>query len=345
MLIFYCATLAPAALIALGAMIGGPWPALALIYMTAFAFLLDQLVPANAQEEMEGDGEFPAALPLLFLLGGIHFGLLVLTVRAIGAPDGLGTAQRITLGFAAALVFGQIAHPVAHELIHKPARAARLLGRLIYTSLLVGHHASAHLRVHHVHVASDGDPSSARRGEGFYRFVLRAGPGSFVAGLQADTAMQRRAGKPIWRHPYVLYVGGGIASITAALALGGMLGATAYVAICLYAQIQILMSDYVQHYGLRRQTLPNGRLEPVGPHHSWNTPHWFSSALTLNAPRHSDHHVNPGRIYPALRLRCGVMPCLPYPLPVMAALSLVPPLWRRKMDRRVDRWARPPGAE
>ncbi|WP_255006989.1 hypothetical protein [Roseovarius sp. M141] len=32
-------------------------------------------------------------------------------------------------------------------MIHKPARAARLLGRLVYTSLLVGHHASAHRRV------------------------------------------------------------------------------------------------------------------------------------------------------------------------------------------------------
>ncbi len=345
MLLFYCATLAPAALIALGAAIGGPWPALAVLYMTVLVFALDRLVPASARDDSEGEGEFPAAMPLLVILGGVHFVLLALTVEAIGAPGGLDMVQRILLAVAAALVFGQIAHPVAHELIHKPARAARLLGRMIYTSLLVGHHASAHLRVHHVHVASDGDPNSARRGEGFYRFALRAGWGSFAAGLRAETAMLRRAGRPLWRHPYILYVAGAAACIIAAWGLGGAPGVAGYLAMCLYAQMQILMSDYVQHYGLRRQTLPDGRLEPVGPQHSWNTPHWFSSALTLNAPRHSDHHVNPGRIYPALRLRRDVMPCLPYPLPAMAALSLAPPWWRRVMDRRVDKWAPPPGRE
>ena len=345
MLLFYCATLAPAALIALGANSGGPWPALAVLYMTALAFALDRLVPANAREDAEGEGEFPAAMPLLVLLGTLHFALLALTVRAVGAPDGLDRAERILIAIAAALVFGQIAHPVAHELIHKPARAARLLGRMIYTSLLVGHHASAHLRVHHVHVASDGDPNSARRGEGFYHFALRAGWGGFVAGLRAETAMLRRADRSIWRHPYIQYIIGGVACILAAWALGGVLGVAGYVAMCLYAQAQILMSDYVQHYGLRRRTLPDGRLEPFGPQHSWNTPHWFSSALMLNPPRHSDHHINPGRIYPALRLHPDVMPCLPYPLPAMAALSLVPPFWRRLMDRRVDEWVPPKGAE
>ncbi|PVA10204.1 alkane 1-monooxygenase [Pelagivirga sediminicola] len=347
MLMFYGATLAPLAMIALGATTGGPWPALALGYMTVPSFALDRL-SARRAEDAGGDGEFPAAIPLLPIIGLAHLLLLALVVRAIAMPaetlGALGPWQRAFLGLATALVFGQISHPAAHELIHKPARLLRLMGRLIYTSLLVGHHASAHLRVHHVLVASDGDPNSARRGEGFYRFALRAGPGSFKAGLAADTAMLRRAGRPVWRHPYVLYCVGGVACMGAALALGGVPGLAAYVAICLYAQMQILMSDYVQHYGLRRQTLPGGRLEPVGPQHSWNTPHRFSSAMTLNAPRHSDHHVNPARVYPALRLRRADMPVLPYPLPAMAALSLVPPLWRRVMDRRLDRWTSPPGA-
>ncbi len=166
------------------------------------------------------------------------------------------------------------------------------------------------------------DPSTARCGEGFYRFALRAGRGSFIAGLRAETAMLRRADRPMWRHPYLLYVFGGVACVVGAFALGGAAGVLVYVAMCLYAQMQILMSDYVQHYGLRREVLPSGKLEPVGPRHSWNAPHRFSSALTLNAPRHSDHHVAPWRAYPALRLNPAEMPCLPYPLPLMAALSL-----------------------
>jgi alkane 1-monooxygenase len=237
------------------------------------------------------------------------------------------------------LVFGQIGHPVAHELIHRPSRALRLLGRMIYTSLLVGHHASAHLRVHHVHVASDGDPSTARLGEGFYRFALRAGTGAFRAGLKAESALLQRGRKSWLSHPYLLYLVGGLAFVLGAYALAGVGGVVAYVAMCAYAQMQILMSDYVQHYGLRRKSRPDGRLEPAGQQHSWNAPHWYSSALTLNAPRHSDHHVTPQRSYPALQLDTDQMPLLPYPLPVMAALSLVPRAWRRVMDHRARRWS------
>ena len=108
--------------------------------------------------------------------------------------------------------------------------------------------------------------------------------------------------------------------------------------MALYAQLQILMSDYVQHYGLRRGELADGRLEPVGPQHSWNAPQVFSSALTLNAPRHSDHHVTPSRIFPALQLDPQAMPYLPRSLPVMAALALVPPVWFRVMNPRCDAW-------
>ncbi|KGJ19629.1 hypothetical protein IX55_09630, partial [Paracoccus sanguinis] len=45
------------------------------------------------------------------------------------------------------------------------------------------------------------------------------------------------------------------------------------------------------------------------------------------------------RPWPALRLDRAAQPrpLLPWSLPVMAAIALVPPLWRRVMDRRVAR--------
>ncbi len=102
-----------------------------------------------------------------------------------------------------------------------------------------------------------------------------------------------------------------------------------------------MLSDYVQHYGLMRTEIrPPGKLEPVGPQHSWNAPHWFTTHLMLNAPpRHSDHHAHPARPYPALRLRDGEAPMLPYSLPAMAALALVPKLWQRVMGgRELRKW-------
>jgi len=59
--------------------------------------------------------------------------------------------------------------------------------------------------------------------------------------------------------------------------------------------------------------------------------------MLLNATRHSDHHAHPTRHYPALTIP-DQAPMLPRPLPLMASIALVPPLWRKIMDPRVDRW-------
>lgn len=337
MRLFTFATLMPAALLALAAWLGGIWPWLALGYLTVLVFSLDSLIIVEARNAAP-EAEFPAADRLLLVLGGVHFALMAVALWAVAGSSGLSPTEAALTTIATGLVFGQISHPVAHELIHRGARAKNLMGRLIYTSLMLGHHASAHLRVHHVHVGSDADPNSARPGEGFYRFAVRASVQSFRAGLQAETRLRAGTSRSLLSHPYTLYLAGGLILPAAITLWGGSLALGAYLFMALYAQVQILMSDYVQHYGLRRQTLSNGRLEPVGPQHSWNAPHWFSSALMLNAPRHSDHHVTPSRPYPALQLDEADMPVLPYPLPFMAAIALVPPLWHRMMQSNLRRW-------
>lgn len=332
--LFAFATSLPLLLTALAALFGGVWGWLAVGYMTVLVACLDRLI-ARTVRNLDPEAGFPAADALLVALGLGHFVVLALALAGVAGATGLDPAERVLAGIAAGLVAGQIAHPVAHELIHRGARGKRRLGRLIYTSLLCGHHASAHLLVHHPHVATSADPVSARRGEGFYRYMTRAWPGAFRAGLRAETRRHGRLGP---QHPYALYLGGAAAMISGAALLWGWQGLLALGVIAGYAQVQILQADYVQHYGLQRAMRADGRPEPVGPAHSWNAPHWYSSAMTLNAPRHSDHHVTPQRPYPALQLAPRTMPVLPYSLPVMAALALVPPLWRRVMDRRAARW-------
>ena len=335
--VFALATCLPILLVGLAALAGGVWGWLAVGYVTVLVFLFDQLAAAE-RPNSDPETEFPAADPLLLGLGLAHFAVLILALWGVAGQSGLTLTERGVLALAAGLVTGQISHPVAHELIHRTGRGKRRLGRLIYTSLLFGHHASAHLHVHHTHVASADDPSSARPGEGFYRYMTRAWPGAFRAGLRAET--RRYAGRPVWHHPYTLYVGGAAMAVLLSGAIFGWRGPAALCFIAGYAQIQILLSDYVQHYGLRRAIGPDGRNEPVGPQHSWNAPHRWSSAMTLNAPRHSDHHVTPQRPYPALQLEPDHMPVLPQSLPVMAVTALVPPLWRKIMDPRAADWRR-----
>ncbi len=328
----------PVVLLVLACLFGGVWSVLALLGMTAWVMGLDRLLPASSQTQRTD----ALAHRISAALGGAHFCVALLGLWALTAPAGLHGAAAVLTAIALGLFFGQVSNSNAHELIHRSDRAARRLGVAVYTSLLFGHHASAHPKVHHVYVATPKDPNSAPLGMSFYRFWPRAWLGSFRAGWQAENRMRAKATGDPGLHPYVAYIGGAAVTLLVAFAIGGIKGVLVWLALAVYAQMQLILSDYVQHYGLQRRPDGAGGWEPAGPQHSWNAGHWYSSALMLNAPRHSDHHQNPARAFPELQVTPGAMPMLPYSLPVMGAIALVPPVWRRMMDKRARRWSAAP---
>lgn len=334
---FAIVALTPLPLMALGLAFGGLWSAAGLVYMTVLAASLDQIKPLFVGDAPEG-AEFPAADALLVALALGHLIALPLMTYAVAGPSGLSVPSRLALFVGAGLWFGQVCNPVAHELIHRTSRGLFWLGVAVYGSLLFGHHASAHRLVHHRHAASAEDPNSARSGEGFYRFFLRAWAGSFAKGMRAENDLRKR-GSGRGLHPYGVYLALACGGLASGYLIAGLPGLLVWGALALHAQVQLMLSDYVQHYGLTRARLPDGKLEPVGDRHSWNAPFWFSSALMLNAPRHSDHHAHPARPYPALRLPApDQAPTLPWPLPVACSLALIPPLYKRLIAPLLAEW-------
>jgi alkane 1-monooxygenase len=336
MLLFALATLVPLPLIALAASQGGVWVLAALVYMTVFSYLLDKLAVIAQPQAADPQAEFPAADVLSVMLGIGHLIMLALIVWTIGQRS-LGPVGTAGLFMAVGLYFGQVSNANAHELIHKSDRSLHQLGQWIYVSMLYGHHTSAHVLIHHRLVATPDNPATARLGEGFWAYGPRAWGSEFRQGFLAETARLDRVGRSIWHHPYVTYLGGGAAILLAAFALGGRRGLAWYLALIACAHVQLLLSDYVQHYGLMQKPEPSGRIEPIGPRHSWNAPHWFSAALMLNAPRHANHHAHPQCPFPALSVDID-SPTPPRSLPTIATLALFPSLWRVVMDRRVRRW-------
>jgi alkane 1-monooxygenase len=92
--------------------------------------------------------------------------------------------------------------------------------------------------------------------------------------------------------------------------------------------------NYLEHYGLLRQKLDNGRYERCAPVHSWNSDHIVTNLFLYHLQRHSDHHANPTRRYQILRSMDGA-PNLPSGYASMIGLTYIPPLWRKVMDHRV----------
>ncbi|MEX0311263.1 MAG: alkane 1-monooxygenase, partial [Tateyamaria sp.] len=319
----------PALCLAAACIWGGAWPVIAILAITVVVFFLDKLPVRPGTSDTTGHR-------LSEVLGVLHFVLLGLTIWAMGTD--LALIDKALIVIAAGLYFGQISNSNAHELIHRSDRWAFRLGAACYVSILFGHHTSAHRLVHHVHAATPKDPATARRGEGFWRYLPRTWAGSFRAGLRAERHRHVGAYLP---PPYQFYLAGAVVTIGIVYALAGAAGVLGLLLVSMYAQIQLMLSDYVQHYGLERRMLADGRYEPTGPAHSWNAPQWYSAAMMLNAPRHSAHHMRPQDAFPRLPLEAATMPMLPQSLPVMAVIALFPPLWRRMMDKRVARWMAP----
>lgn len=327
-------TLTPALLVALGATVWGFAGVLALVWLTLIAAGMDRLLEPPPHDDVDHG---PWSERLALILGLTHPVLMVLVLGALGDPA-LPMGEAVALIAALASFMGQVSHPNAHELIHRKAALPRVIGAMVYTSVGFGHHVSAHRLVHHRHVGTEGDPNTPLPGESFWAYLPRAWQGSFQAGLASEIDRLERHGRRahVLNTPYAVWIGGGLVSLGLAVWIAGPGGALVLIVLAALFGGQVLMSDYIQHYGLQRLELANGRREPVSPHHSWNAPSGFSSYLMMNAPAHSEHHMHPDRPYDRLNPVADA-PMLPYPLPIMAVLATIPSVWHKMMDRRALR--------
>ena len=98
------------------------------------------------------------------------------------------------------------------------------------------------------------------------------------------------------------------------------------------------VSNYIQHYGLRRIRLPGGRYETVKARHAWSADYRFSNWLHYNMQRHADHHAATNRRYPLLQYHgTDASPQLPGSYAQVGSLALSPKRWFAAMDPLVDR--------
>jgi alkane 1-monooxygenase len=290
----------------------------------------EEVVPAMARD--------PYYRVLIYIAVGVLFASFLTTAWFIGTHSlpwwafltmTLGTA----FNSAAAILLG-------HELGHKNNRWDRRAAQISNGLVGYGHFCIEHNRGHHVNVATPEDPVSSRMGESIYRFVLREIPGAFRRGCQLEADRLQKLGKGFWSLQneilpswlFTLLVGTGL------IVAFGWIMVPFLILHHAYAWYGLSQANYVEHYGLLRQRLPNGRYELCEPHHSWNTNHTFSNLTSFHLQRHSDHHANALRPYQTLR-DFKNLPRLPSGYPGSFGLAAIPPLWFKVMDRKLMKWA------
>ena len=237
----------------------------------------------------------------------------------------------LTMGMVAGLAIN-----AAHELGHKKESVERWLSKVALAQSCYGHFYIEHNRGHHVRVSTPEDPASSRFGESFYAFWPRTVAGSVVSALGIERARLQRAGRSFWSLDNDVLS----AWLMSVVLFGALLAAFGWrVAPFLALQAVIGFSlleavNYIEHYGLLRAVSADGRYERCRAAHSWNSDNVASNVFLYHLQRHSDHHAHPVRRYQALRT-VDEAPNLPSGYATMILLAVVPPLWRRVMDRRV----------
>lgn len=252
------------------------------------------------------------------------------------ARGGQSTPELLWFVVSAGAVTGTLGITVAHELVHSRHRFERRLGGVVLATVWYMHFAIEHVAGHHRRVATPLDPATARLGESLYAFLPRSTLGGWLHAWALERRRLCRLGRSPW-HPGNRMIWFTLAPPCIAFLLGAALGAPAagfFAAQSAIAFTLLEVVNYVEHYGLLRPQLANGRYGPATAVHSWNSSFRFSNWGLLNLQRHSDHHANAQRPYELLRHH-DESPQLPLAYGAMVLLALLPPLWRRVMDPRV----------
>ncbi|WP_438956631.1 alkane 1-monooxygenase [Cognatiyoonia sp.] len=330
-------------LVAISAANGG-WTLLLVPLATWYLFsVLDVIVGHNKEnaDPNTPDDQLFWYRAITIIWAPLQVALIFGTMIYVFATGHLAAWEQWALFVGIGVISGAIGINYSHELMHQKPTLERWMADILLASVLYSHFRSEHLLVHHRYVATPKDPVTARYGEGFWRYFPRVLHQCYRSAFNAEKAMLARkklpwtySSNPFWR--YWALQGG---FLICAAGLGGWWGVFLFATQAFIAIFHLELVNYIEHYGLTRKHLGEGKYEHVQPHHSWNASHRATNWLLINLQRHSDHHYKPDRRFPLLQnYEDDQAPQLPFGYTVMTLIALSPTLWRKVMNPKVRTW-------
>ena len=272
---------------------------------------------------------------LIYLNYPLLFYILYLFLNVVSKGD-LQAYEIIGLILSMSVIIGSTGINVAHELGHRENKFEQILSKIMLIPAFYMHFFLEHNLGHHKNIATDEDPASAKYGESVYRFWLRSIIDGYKDAWNIENKRLLKEGKPLisFQNEMIVYHLVQLCYLGSLFLIFGLNGLLAGVAAALGGVLMLETVNYIEHYGLRRKKLSNGKYEPSSFVHSWNSDHELGRIFLYELTRHSDHHFKSTRKYQILR-HFDESPQLPYGYPTSILLSLVPPLWFHIMNSRV----------
>ena len=329
-------------LILLGALYGGWWLLPPLVFMSLAGYLDralgrdgQNMDPSNTPEHRLFWHNLPVWSWSFLWPPTLVFGMWqILAADQFSIWEGALLAIILTMEAQAVFVVG-------HEMIHRRTTWERRVGEFLLASVSYPQYATEHVYIHHALVGTPYDVGSAPKGESFWKYFPKEVASNLVHSWEVARERLTRRRLPVWHYdnPFWRYAVGVAFWCGLVFWMGGIWAVPVFVFLGLSCVFSMKMSNYFQHYGLRRVRLDNGRWEKAMPRHSWSADWKFSNWMFFNMQRHADHHAVASRQYPLLQVSgLDESPELPGTYADMMNIVLRPKRWFEKMDPLVDQW-------
>ncbi len=313
---------------------------LPLIYVFGIVPLSDVFIKINAdnfdkeQEEIEKNNKLYSYILYTTLpvqIGFLIWFLFVMKYQEVTTFDLMG---RIS---AMGIMCGVIGINVGHELGHRNNRFEELLGEILLLTSLETHFLPYHNAGHHLNVATKEDAATARKNEPIYFFWFRS---QIMSYFQAWKAENKRliTSERNWFHlqnRMLIYTICHLLLLNIIYFFFGFKTLLFFLIAAIFGILLLETVNYIEHYGLLRKKNKFGRYERVKHTHSWNSNHVIGKLVLFNLSRHSDHHYNGSKHYQILK-SVPESPQMPTGYPGMMLLSLLPPLWFKIMNKKIQ---------
>ncbi len=302
--------------------------------------LVELAIPPMTRNLNEREEELARSARLydiaLYLVAPAQWFLLILFLHRISSGE-MGILSEIGAIWTMGLCCGIYGINVAHELGHRHKPYEQFLAKALLTTSLYLHFFIEHNRGHHVRIATDDDPASARFGESLYAFWIRSMVGGWLSAWGLERRRLEKRGRTwfSFENQMLRFQVAQVVVVAAVWGVFGLAATLAFLAAALVGGLMLETVNYIEHYGLRRQYLEDGRWERVEAGHSWNSDHQLGRLLPFELTRHSDHHLHASRKYQILR-HLENAPQMPTGYPGMMLLATVPPLWFKVVGPRLE---------
>lgn len=330
--LLYSLSLLPGILVVYGNLHSGAWYAAAnLIFSLIVLGIIDWVSKPLLSDQHSGNHD---AIPNLIL--GLHVPLQIACIASFvfAVRNHIHTDVGLFLcALSMGVYSGSGAIVVAHEFIHRKAKAAQWAGKFLLFTAGNFYFFIEHLHVHHKWVGTEKDSASAKRGQSLYGFFVSSGLGQIQSAWKLEAERLQKANRSVlsWDNYMIRQFVYHVLFDTCMVLVAGWIALAAWFVQCILANFLLEYVNYIEHYGLSRTE--NERVTEL---HSWQSDLFVSRFFLVDLSRHADHHYYASKPFHTLQ-SYAKSPVLPAGYPSLILPALIPPLWRKLIHPILDR--------